>query len=78
MCSNSTAHNPTNLSTLIHCLCLVQIKNPRVSHTQMRGRLADTSVLRLSQVRWVRLGSRRDAAVCGAAVALLWRRLLRL
>ncbi|KAL4855109.1 hypothetical protein ACK3TF_004331 [Chlorella vulgaris] len=29
----------------------LKIKNPRVSHTQLRGRLADTSVLRLSQVK---------------------------
>jgi hypothetical protein len=31
---------------------LPQIKNPRVSHTQLRGRLADVAVLRLAQVRW--------------------------
>ncbi|EFN59862.1 hypothetical protein CHLNCDRAFT_133673 [Chlorella variabilis] len=42
------------------------IKNPRVSHTQLRSRLADTSVLRLSQVRQ----RHRTAGLEGSWVAI--------
>ncbi|KAL4437421.1 hypothetical protein ABPG75_004560 [Micractinium tetrahymenae] len=37
--------------TLVERHAGLKIKNPRVSHTQLRGRLADTAVLRLAHVK---------------------------
>ena len=50
----------------------LQIKNPRVSHTQLRSRLADTSVLRLSQVRWGARGGGGGAPRLLATARLDW------
>ncbi|KAL4421928.1 hypothetical protein ABPG77_005212 [Micractinium sp. CCAP 211/92] len=49
--SGSSAFTDVGQGTLVERHAGLKIKNPRVSHTQLRGRLADTAVLRLSHVK---------------------------